>query len=588
VILTLPWALLALAAMPALAAIYLLRNRSRRQPVSSLMLWMDLTRPREGGRRLERMQVPLLLLLELLALGLLGLASAGPHVRAAGASRPLVIVLDDSFSMRAGGPGAPGFRARAVRSVEETLRAEPDASVQFILAGSAPQMLGDRVQDIRRAGELLARWRCLAPAASLDAAVSLAATVGGRTARILVCTDRPPPREIPEGRVLWRAFGRPSPNVAIVNAARSVHEGRDRCLVELANYSGDRARAVLTLSADAVPAALATRAVDLPAGEKATLFFEVPAASKIVYARLGNDALELDNEVTLLPDAGRPVRVALRLENPALREAVQRALEASGRARLTAAGAELLVTDRPPTPDRTPETWSLRFIVDKEAEAFVGPFVLDGSHPLCEGLDLSGVVWAAAKTPPLAGPAVISAGNVSLVTDAARGERARDLRIRIQPELSTLLESTNWPVFIWNLLAYRAQSLPGPQAPNVRLGSDVKVTVSPEAESARIRCPDGEAYDRPVHDFSIQVDAEQCGVYEVSAGEARYAFAVNALHPGESDLRACAAGEWGQWPQTPDPQAGYMPIAYLVLIAALGAMTVHLTLAGQARKEAQP
>jgi len=586
VILALPWVLLTLAAMPALAAIYLLRNRSRRQPVSSLMLWMDLTRPREGGRRLKRMQVPLLLLLELLALGFLGLASAGPYVRAAGASRPLVIVLDDSFSMRAGGEDSS--RARAVRAVEETLRAEPDASVQFILAGSAPQMLGDRAADLRRAGELLARWRCLAPAASLDAAVSLAATVGGRTARILVCTDRPPPREISEGRVLWRAFGRQSPNVAIVNAARSVHEGRDRCLVELANYSDDRARAVLTLSADAVPAALATRAVDLPAGEKATLFFEVPADTKIVYARLGNDALGLDNKVTLLPDAGRPVRVALRLENPALREAVQRALEASGRARLTAAGAELLVTDGAPPPDRAPETWSLRFIVDKEAEAFVGPFVLDGSHPLCEGLDLSGVVWAAAKTPPLAGPAVISAGNVSLVTDAARGERARDLRIRLQPELSTLLESTNWPVFIWNLLAYRAQSLPGPQASNVRLGSDVKVTVSPEVESARIRCPDGEAYDRPVHDFSIQVDAEQCGVYEVSAGEARYAFAVNALHPGESDLRACAAGEWGQWPKTPDPQAGYMPIASLVLIAALGAMTVHLTLAGQARKEAQP
>ncbi|MGB2780389.1 MAG: BatA and WFA domain-containing protein, partial [Phycisphaerae bacterium] len=365
-ILALPWVLLTLAAMPALAAIYLLRNRSRRQPVSSLMLWMDLTRPREGGRRLKRMQVPLLLLLELLALGFLGLASAGPYVRAAGASRPLVIVLDDSFSMRAGGEDSS--RARAVRAVEETLRAEPDASVQFILAGSAPQMLGDRAADLRRAGELLARWRCLAPAASLDAAVSLAATVGGRTARILVCTDRPPPREISEGRVLWRAFGRQSPNVAIVNAARSVHEGRDRCLVELANYSDDRARAVLTLSADAVPAALATRAVDLPAGEKATLFFEVPADTKIVYARLGNDALGLDNKVTLLPDAGRPVRVALRLENPALREAVQRALEASGRARLTAAGAELLVTDGAPPPDRAPETWSLRFIVDKEAE----------------------------------------------------------------------------------------------------------------------------------------------------------------------------------------------------------------------------
>ena len=34
-----PWALAGLVALPALAVIYYLRSRFRRQPVSSLMLW---------------------------------------------------------------------------------------------------------------------------------------------------------------------------------------------------------------------------------------------------------------------------------------------------------------------------------------------------------------------------------------------------------------------------------------------------------------------------------------------------------------------------------------------------------------------
>ena len=46
--LTYPLALLAAAALPALAAIYILRNRYRRREVSSLMLWQFAVLSREG------------------------------------------------------------------------------------------------------------------------------------------------------------------------------------------------------------------------------------------------------------------------------------------------------------------------------------------------------------------------------------------------------------------------------------------------------------------------------------------------------------------------------------------------------------
>ena len=95
-------AIVAAAATSALAAVYLLRNRFRRRTVSSLMLWRDTREARDGGTRIRRPYLPLLFFLELLALALLCFAAAEPHVRMRHGARPLVVVLDDSFSMTAG------------------------------------------------------------------------------------------------------------------------------------------------------------------------------------------------------------------------------------------------------------------------------------------------------------------------------------------------------------------------------------------------------------------------------------------------------------------------------------------------------
>src|SRR5436853_457944 len=97
---TTPLAFVGLLALPALAAIYLLHNRSRPHVVSSLLLWTDTRTAPEGGRTVERLRPPLSFWFELLALLLLVLAAAGPQVWSAPGARPVVVVLDDSFSMR--------------------------------------------------------------------------------------------------------------------------------------------------------------------------------------------------------------------------------------------------------------------------------------------------------------------------------------------------------------------------------------------------------------------------------------------------------------------------------------------------------
>ena len=104
---TFPLGFLSLLAIPGLIAIYLLRTRSRRYPVSSLMLWVDQQQARQGGLRVERLQTSLLFFLELLAIILLALAAAAPIIRTTRGAIPLMVVLDDSFSMLAGTDETP-------------------------------------------------------------------------------------------------------------------------------------------------------------------------------------------------------------------------------------------------------------------------------------------------------------------------------------------------------------------------------------------------------------------------------------------------------------------------------------------------
>ncbi|MFO0928275.1 MAG: DUF58 domain-containing protein [Gemmataceae bacterium] len=122
-----PLAFVGLVGVPALLAIYLFRNRFRRRPVSSLMLWPAVRESRAGGRRLRAVQTPLLFLLELLAILLLVLAASEPHLRLRTSSRPLVVVLDDSYSMQAGGERSA--RTRAAEAFQSQVRSQPPYSI---------------------------------------------------------------------------------------------------------------------------------------------------------------------------------------------------------------------------------------------------------------------------------------------------------------------------------------------------------------------------------------------------------------------------------------------------------------------------
>jgi Aerotolerance regulator N-terminal len=578
---TFPFAFIALLAVPALIAIYWLRNQSRERRVSSLLLWLDERQMWEGGRRIHRLQTPLLFFLELMAIMLLVMAAVGPMMRAGESGRPLVIVLDDSFSMLAGagkGGATGGARYRAIRAIESELKSNRYEPVYFALAGESPQLLGEAAYNTDQAIELLQNWRCGAPAAKLEEAIAFAFELGGPRARVLAVTDHAPYQELSDSRLQWWSFGSSRENFAFVNAARTLRDDEDRILLEIANLSSSSGSTTLSVESgepnNPQSALRNPQSITLDAGETRRVLLTLKPGSPALRARLSDDALLLDNEVTLTPEPSRNVRVDLRVRDAGMRALVEKAVNSSPNASLSSNKPGLVITDEGDAKIEDAEAWTLQIVSEKDAASFLGPFVIDRSHPLSEGLSLGGVVWGGGKSRELAGTPVVNAGDVPLLADVERAGR-HDLRLRLRPDLSTLQESPNWPILIWNLINWRAQVGPGLRQTNLRLGGDATLMVESDVESVSVVDPRRVTRQLAAHDKTVLIKADIVGVYEIGANQNKYSFAANALQREESDLTQAASGSWGNWANATALQWEYRSVAWVLLLLALIALSFH-------------
>jgi len=382
-----PLAFIAFSAIPALVVIYLLRSRFRIHNVSSLMLWEVQKKARKGGLHISRIQTPLLFLLELLTIIMLVLAAAGPMVRSNKDTRVFIIVLDNSFSMLANDGTTP--RDRAIGELKKLLTESGDFQARFILAGKTPQLLGEPVKKTSKAIDILDSWKCLAPIADLDQAITLGAELAGKTARMLVITDHKPDNLAKQGRLEWWAFGKPLSNLAFVNANKTSFEGKDRCFLAVANLSDKPTKTTLIVESLDSSQKIMQKSVELKSNQVYRTFFEPKIDSIPLQARLEHDSLDIDNEIILLSEPPKPLRIQVKIQNEPLRLAVHKAIDAAKITHLTSIEPQLLITDVPQPASAGLDLWTAQIISEPNAAAYLGPFVLDRSHPLSQGLLVS-------------------------------------------------------------------------------------------------------------------------------------------------------------------------------------------------------
>ena len=588
--LTYPLAILAAAALPALAAIYILRNRYRRREVSSLMLWQFAVQSREGGAKVNRLQLPLVFFLELLALALLVTAATGPRWQLPAHARPLVVILDDSASMLANDASAAGFqpaspgvspanspRAKAATALDDLLKSRKFLSIRLVLAGQKPRVLGSAVTTATEVREALAQWTCQSPAAALDAAVALANDLGGPQSQLLVLTDHASPgSEFTGDRIQWWAFGNTQPNLAFVNATRTTHGDADRVLLEVANYSASAsASAAYRITSGSNLLRSATLSLEPRARQR--LILNLPANTPAIEATLASDALAADNRVTLLPAVRKRIRVQNSLEDAVLRSLVDKALDATGLRSSLSAAPEIILHNARATPVGT-NAWGLRLLTEtNNLAAHTGPFIVDTAHPLARGLALDGVVWTAA--PPGTnqfGLPVVTAGNTPLLTAQEDALGRQQVTLHLVPDRSTLTSTPNWPIFFWNLLTWRARETPGLVESNFRLGSEVAIRAL--TNSTQLTLPNGTKRTLTKTAEKFVLEPETTGLHTVTAGTSSWQFTVNLLAPEESDLAAAKSGKWGEWERPEETRREYSSVLWLFVLGALLVMVTHLFL----------
>ena len=583
---TTPLAFWGFLALPILVGIYWLRTRHRRYPVSSLMLWIDPQESPQGGTRIERLRMPLLFFLELLALTLLVLAAADPHLPLGESVRPLIVVLDDSFSMQAGGERSP--RNQAVQAITEELKRRPRPWVRYLLAGDGTQALGETAQTTPEALDRIRHWHSRAFTSRLEEALSFALELGGELPLLLVLTDREPPTELHKGRVQWWAFGRLRSNTAFVNAARTPHEAGERCLLEIANLSDNAEETTLVLQTGEPPKEWQRSALRLAPRETRRVILTLPEKMPHLRARISEDDLAIDNHVSLLSRAARPVRIMVRIKDEALRERIDKALRATRQTEKVDKQAEVVFTDGRETPEEAGDAWVVRLLSERDAVPYAGPFVLDRNHPLTEGLSLQDVVWGAGTAHEIPGSPIILAGNVPLLTDQERRDAGQslprhELRLRLRPDLSTLPDAPGWPILIWNLLQWRDSEKSGLHRVNFRLGEQVALTFATPRPSVVLVHPDGVRQIMPVQDRRLSVRPDEVGIWSIDAEEESASFTVNAVSADESDLTGCISGRWGDWLDETSLRLEYQSIAWILLLLAVAIVTVHLLLVARGR-----
>ncbi len=580
---TSPLMLLGLGTLPLLAAVYWLRGRSRRAVVSNLAFWVDHRAPRHGGRILHRLQTPLTFFLELLAIAGLVTAAAGPALRQRDTLRPLVVVLDDSYSMLAHvREGSTSARSQAEAALATELR-QNDYLVRFILAGVEPRLLGEPLRGPAHSTQALRLWTCQAPGADLVAALALAAEVGGPTARILVLTDHDPKLDLSHGQTQWWACGEKRDNWAFTTATRNRSGDQERVLLEVTHFGTSPSKSRLTLEGGHL-AAPRIRLLELEAGSTRQVFVSLPAGAPALRATLDGDALEIDNEVLLLPESAKPVRVRVDVSGADLRRAVVRALEATGQAVVAGERPELIICDKYGALEG--DAWRMEILGATDTAAYAGPFVIDRNRDLAKGLSLASVVWSASPGAGLSGLPIVMAGDVPLLSEREEIGGRRRLQMSFVGEASNLQDTPDWPILFDNLVQWRRNGLPGVSAANVRLGQTVKVVLPQEAQQIEVLLPAKTARKLTVRGREVAVLADQVGRHTVRALQAEHAFSCNAVCGDESDLTHCGSGRWGHWNRSAAHQDRQASLRWLFLLAALGLMAAQMAVV--ARESGEP
>jgi hypothetical protein len=568
-----PLGLLVGLSLVALIAFYLLKVQPVDREVSSVYLWERLLPDLTAHQPWQKPRFPPLFYLQAALLLALVAASARPAVFAL-AAEPVsaVLVLDATASMNAADVSPSRF-ASARDQVRTAVDALPEGSTATLIEGaSQPKVLAADLADRSALRVALEKAQPTDTASDLGDTLRLATTIAKNrpNARVEVFTDGacdlPPDLRTIDVPISWHLIGRGAPNRSITAFSARPDPGNSRRqLVFLRVQRFPGADGTLSVGGDAVVSLLVDGQLQtsrsLPfdaAGAAETVFEDVPETAHVVEARLdGADPLVAGDRATLVFTQPRATRVLLVSRGNVFLEkaigllpnVVLDRVQPRSFGSVVPEDYDVIVYDTD-VPDVVPARPAL--IVSPATSPFLA---VDGlltnpaitawerDHPLLANVDLTDVRIASA--PKVEAPgwarAIVESPNGPLVLAGDESGR-RVVVLAVDLHRSNLPLTTAFPVLIANAIGYLTP--PGLLSSEVvSPGAEVVITPSIEARTVTVQPPSGADEVFPVKGPSLTYsDTRLTGLYRVRQSDgqrviAESAFAVNLLSAAEADLR---------------------------------------------------
>lgn len=549
---TTPLALLGLAFLPVVLAMYLLKLRRDQQPVPSILLWQRLVADVEANAPWQRLRRSLLLLLQLLLVVLLALLAARPFLEhPAGLARDLVLVVDTSASMAATDV-LPDRLTAATTAAADRLRDLPaGGTVSLVVAGRTARVAVNATTDLGRVRAALESLRASPVVGDLSGALALADALAARSAdaEILVATDgalaRTPSTPLHHKVTVVQA-GRAANNQAIVAlAVRPAASGLTRSVfVSVANLDLAPAERRLQLYGDGVLLEARDMTLD-PQTRAEAIIDDVPLGIAVIEVRLagvdgsspgtdatGADALALDDRAWAIVPPDRLRRILLVSDGDPYLETALTYLPNTELYGVSpgdygpSTHPELfdLIIFEGPLPAELPTTPILAIApatsgpLGEVAGTLTDPGIgtLDPDEPILRYVDLSTThVGTATKLvlPPWARTVIPGPAGAPLLYAGQLGDRPAAV-LAFEPRQSDLPLQVAFPILVSNLAGELMGGSAAPVAA-VAPGDPVTLPLPAGTTSVELTRPDGSSTTIPTDGAaSLQVTAtEALGVY---------------------------------------------------------------------------
>ncbi|MGH2459801.1 MAG: vWA domain-containing protein [Chloroflexota bacterium] len=557
-----PTALWALAAIPLIILLYILRPRHQRIVLSSVRLWQHISSDLEGRPRWRLPVATLLLLVQVLIAGAVAVTLARPSIPGA-VGQHLILLVDTSPSMLATDV-SPNRLALATQDARQLVSAlKPEDQATLIDVGPSPSIVatgkGPHALD-----QALASLTVSPQPGDLQSALALAAQTADLSRdthnRVVILSDGafgpvslkdagPIPAD-----VSFQQVGGSDENQGITAlSVRPMIGSTNRYLgfVQVANFAQHDARVGVRATADGLQ--IYNQTLTVPARQPVEVSLTLPQGTHLFAVSIGTqDKYSLDNQAEALVPQAQVLPVTVVAADPSL---WQRALKTLPTVRLTTVnpgaykpdGAAVTIFDGfvPATLPSgnilmvAPPAGNAQFPVSGNLAAST-VVQTDDTNPLFDSVDLSGLYIQQPEhlgAMPWAHPIVETTGGPIMLDGELNGRQV--VVIGFDPSTTDWPQRIAFPVFVANAVqALAPRAFPAQIDP----GTALDLPAVPEADSVLVQLPNGKV------DVFSQVagpirftDTSQVGHYVVtdlkgSTTLARNEFVASSLGITRSDI----------------------------------------------------